>query len=169
MSYFDVAIIVLLSGFAFFGVFTGLLHAIGSLVGTIFGAYVANTYFEQVAAWAVTRVEWNMNTAKVVMFLLLFTTISRLVGVSVWLAEKLLHILPIPFGRSMNRLLGGLFGFLEGTVVLGIFVYLTARFPLSGRLAGSIETSKVIEMMSPLIERTVDHAPYLISKFIRFL
>ncbi len=169
MSYFDVVILILLSGFAFFGIFTGLLHAVGSLVGTIFGAYVANTYFEQVAAWAVTRVDWNINTAKVVMFLLLFTTISRLVGVSVWLAERLLHILPIPFGRSMNRLLGGLFGFLEGTVVLGIFVYLVEKFPLSGRLAGSIEASKVIDVVSPIIEKTVDHAPYLISKFIRFL
>jgi len=169
MSYFDVIIICLLFGFTLFGFWSGLLHAVGGLIGTLLGAYVANQYFEEISAWVVTRIEWSENTARVVVFLLLFASIARLVGVLVWIAEKLLHILPIPFGKTANRTFGAIVGFLEGTVALGIFVFLIQKFPLSGQLADAINASQVIEWVHPIIEKTISHAPWLLSKLIRLL
>jgi len=64
---------------------------------------------------------------------------------------------------------GGLFGFLEGTVVVGILIYLAKKFPLSGRLANSINGSQALEWLEPVIEQAISHAPWLISKLIKIL
>lgn len=170
MSYFDVIIVCVLLGFALFGFWSGLLQSIGSIVGTLAGAYVAHQYFESIAPWVVERSGWSENTARIVVFFLLFAVITRLVGILFLLAEKFLHILPIPFGRLFNKILGGIFGLTEGLIALGLFVYLLKRFPLvSGKLADAINMSQIIEWVSPIINRTVEHSPWFITKLMELL
>lgn len=169
MSYFDVIIVCVLLGFAFFGFWSGLLQSVGSIIGTLAGAYVAHQYFETIAPWVIERTGWSENTARIVVFFLLFAVITRLVGLIFLLAEKFLHILPIPFGRLFNKILGGIFGFTEGLIALGLFVYLLGRFPLSGKLAEAINASMVIEWVRPVIDRTVEHSPWFFTKLMQWL
>ena len=130
MSYFDVVIVCLLFGFTLFGLWSGLLQSIGSIVGTILGAYIAGHYFQPIAAWVIARSDWSENTARIVVFFILFVAVTRIVGALVWFAQKFVRL--IPFGRLANRISGAVLGFIEGLIVLGLFVYLVQKFPLEG-------------------------------------
>jgi uncharacterized membrane protein required for colicin V production len=64
--------------------------------------------------------------ARVVIYLVVFFLLSRLVGLVFWMLGKLFGVITwLPFVKSIDHLLGGLFGFVEGVIVVG-FVLLYA-------------------------------------------
>ena len=119
---FDLILILVLFTFALFGFWFGLIHAMGSLIGTAVGAIVASRYY---TIWSAS------NTTRVIAFIILFTVTSRLTGLIFWGLEKVLNVAKILPGVSMlNRLAGGFFGLLEGAVVLGAALYFLQKFPI---------------------------------------
>ncbi|OGL89354.1 hypothetical protein A3H75_02175 [Candidatus Uhrbacteria bacterium RIFCSPLOWO2_02_FULL_51_9] len=167
MSYFDVIIVCILFGFTLFGLWFGLIQSVGSIVGTIAGAYIAGHYFQPIAAWVITRSDWSENTARIVVFFILFVAVTRVIGALFWFAQKFLRL--IPFGRLANRISGAALGFIEGLIVLGLFVYLVQKFPLAGSLAPAINASQVIDWTEPLVNRIVAQFPWLFSKLLQLL
>ncbi len=144
MPTFDIILLVILAGFGLFGLWFGLVHTLGSLIGTAFGAFLAIRFYEPVAQWLINITGWGENICKVVVFIVMFFIINRLVGLAFWLIEKVLHIfIGLPFIRSIDRLLGLIFGLLEGGLVLGFTFYFIARFPVGDWFMGLISGSKV--------------------------
>lgn len=144
MSLFDIILLILIGGFAMFGFWFGLIHTLGSLVGTVLGAYLASRYYEPMADWLIGITGWGENVSRVVMFIIAFIVINRFVGFVFWILEKLFSIITrLPFIRSLDRLLGLLFGILEGFITIGLIFYFIARFPLSEKIMAWIEASKV--------------------------
>lgn len=132
MGLFDIILLIIIAGFAMFGFWFGLIHTLGSLLGTIFGAYLASRFYEPMAAWLVHITGWGENVSKVLMFVIAFIIINRLVGFAFWLIEKTTNIITfLPFIRGLNRFFGLLFGLLEGLVTLGLIFYFIERIPLS--------------------------------------
>ncbi len=132
MSIFDIGILVIVSGFALFGLWFGLVHTLGSLIGTAFGVYIASRYYASAANWIISFTHWDQNYVKVIIFVISFVLITRLVGFAFWIMEKFLTIFTrMPFIHGLDRLLGMLFGVLEGAVVVGVSLYFIARFPIS--------------------------------------
>jgi len=132
MSIFDIALLIIISSFALFGLWFGLVHTLGSLIGTIFGVYLASRYYESVAGWIVGFTHWDQNYVKVIIFVLTFILITRLVGFAFLIMEKVLTIFTrLPFIHGLDRLLGAIFGTLEGAIVVGVSLYFIARFPIS--------------------------------------
>ena len=110
----------------------GLVHTLGSLIGTIFGVYLASRYYESVASWIIGFTHWDQNYVKVIIFVLTFILITRLVGFVFLIMEKVLTIFTrLPFIHGLDRLLGAIFGTLEGAIVVGVSLYFIARFPIS--------------------------------------
>lgn len=167
MSYFDVVIVCLLFGFTLFGLWSGLLQSVGSIIGTIAGAYIAGHYFQPIAAWVVTRSDWSENTARIVVFFLLFVVVTRVIGAIFWFAQKFLRL--IPLGRMVNRISGAILGFIEGLIVLGLFVYLVQKFPLGGKLMPAINASQVIDWTEPVVSRIAEQFPWMVSKLLQLL
>jgi len=144
MSFFDIVLLIIISGFALFGVWFGFVHTLGSLLGTIFGALIASRYYEPMADWLIRITGWEENTARVIMFVIAFIAINRLVGFAFWIVDKVLSIFTrLPFIRSLNHILGLITGFLEGVITIGLIIYFIERFPLSGKVMGYIATSIV--------------------------
>jgi len=144
MSIFDITLLVIVSGFALFGLWFGLVHTIGSLIGTAFGVYLASRYYEPVANWIIGFSGWNQNYIKVIVFIVSFTLITRLVGFVFWIMEKFLTIFTrMPFVHGMDKLLGAIFGILEGAVVVGVSLYFIARFPISLSFMSGLAQSQV--------------------------
>lgn len=59
MSLFDIILIVIVAGFGLFGLWFGLVHTLGSLIGTVFGVYLASRYYGPVAEWLIRATGWG--------------------------------------------------------------------------------------------------------------
>lgn len=145
ISYFDLALIIIIAGFGLFGLWFGLIHTLGSLVGTIAGVYLASRYYEGAADWLISATGWGANFSKTLIFIIAFFIINRLVGLVFWILDKVLGLITrLPFINSINRLLGLAFGLLEGALVLGICFYFISKFPFGDSLIGWMGTSKIV-------------------------
>ena len=132
MSIFDLVILIIISGFALFGLWFGLVHTLGSLIGTAFGVYLASRFYEPVAGWIINFTGWGQNYIKVIVFVVTFLLITRLVGFIFWVMEKFLTIFTrMPFIHGLDRIMGAIFGFLEGAIVVGVTLFFISRFPIS--------------------------------------
>lgn len=150
MAFFDIVLIIIISGFALFGLWFGLVHTLGSLVGTVLGVFLASRYYEPVALWIINATGWSQNYVKVIIFTLTFLIITRLVGFVFWLIEKVLSIITkLPFIRGLDRLFGLVFGILEGAIVIGISLFFIARFPISAAFMESLGKS---QLAPPLVK-----------------
>lgn len=144
MTTFDFILLIILGGFVAYGFWFGLIHTFGVLVGTIVGAFLAARWYDDAASWLGFLFGGHQNLAKVICFLFLFIIINRLVGLLFWLIDKVFSILTvIPFLKTINRLLGAAFGFLEGVLVLGLTLYVASRFPLNQWFNDAFANSKV--------------------------
>ena len=163
MSWFDVIIIVILAGFAWYGFFYGLIRVIGNLIGLIIGAYIAAHYYLNIYNYLARFIPGSAEIGKIIVFILVFTIVSHLISWVIALLEKGFDILSIiPFLKSANRILGLVFGLLEGIFFLGVAAYILNRhlpsgLPLAQWLAGShmvpllISVSKILAPFLPQV------------------
>jgi len=148
MSLFDVIILIIIAGFGMFGFWFGLIHTLGSLLGTILGAYVASRFYGPMADWLVSVTGWGENFSKVFMFIIAFVIINRLVGFGFWMVDKMASFLTsMPFLNSLNRFLGLVLGLFEGMLTLGLIFYFIERIPLSENFMGWMAESSVVPFL----------------------
>lgn len=144
MSFFDLVLLIIIGGFGLFGLWFGLIHTLGSLVGTVFGVFLASRFYEMLGNWLANITGWQGNFPKVVMFIIAFLIINRLAGLLFWFADKLFSVITqLPFMNSLNRLLGLAFGLAEGAIVLGIIFYFIAKFPVGQWFMAMLSASKI--------------------------
>lgn len=142
MNILDIIIIIVVAIFALAGLWFGLFHTLGSLIGTVAGSYIASRYYETLAQWLMHTTGWGENLCRVIVFIGIFFVITRAIGVVFWLVGKVAgFILPIPFKKTINRFLGMIFGFVEGLLTIGIALYFIDKFPLSAHFMGSVGAS----------------------------
>ncbi|MBI5729318.1 MAG: CvpA family protein [Candidatus Magasanikbacteria bacterium] len=145
MSLFDLVLLLIIGGFALFGLWFGVVATLGSLVGTVFGVYLASRWYVVPATWLINATGWNANFSNILVFIILYLIINRLIGFIFYIIDKSFSIIThLPFINSLNHLLGGLFGFIEGVVALGITFYFVSRFPLSPAFMAAASASRVV-------------------------
>lgn len=135
---FDLILILIIFSFVLFGLWFGLIHAIGGLLGTFAGAVVAAKYYKR---WGHT------NLSQVISFIVLFTLTSRVTGFIFYGVEKLLKIANIlPGIKTINRLAGGILGLAEGVVIIGIALVFATKFPFP-LLLGAVQKSELAQFL----------------------
>lgn len=173
MSLFDIVLLIIIAGFGLFGLFFGLIHTAGSLAGTVIGVYLAYRLYAPVSDWLISHTAWSDNTPRVVIFIIVFIVINRLVGLVFWGVAKLLSVVTrLPFMNSTNRLLGLVFGLLEGAVVLGAIFYFIARFPVGDKFMAALAASQVAPhlvgiagIFIPLIPEAIQKLDAVVESF----
>ena len=178
MALVDVIILIIISGFGLFGLWFGLVHTAGYLLGTILGAYLASRYYEPMADWLMKITGWEGNAPKVLVFIIAFIIINRLVGFGFWIVDKVASVITnLPFIKGLNRFLGMLLGLFEGLLTIGLIIYFVERFPLSEKimsfLADSVLAPRldlVVNILLPLLpealkmlQSTVDYVEAAVS------
>ena len=144
MSIFDLVLIIIIGIFGLMGLWSGLVNAVGNLIGIILGVILASRYYEPVSNWVMQKTGWGANFSKVLIFIVVFVIIVKLVGLVIWLIEKALGIITnLPFIKSLNKILGCIFGLVEGAIIVGLSIYFISRFPVSGGLMDAIAHSTV--------------------------
>jgi uncharacterized membrane protein required for colicin V production len=132
LLFFDLILILILFGFFWFGFWYGLIYSVGTIFGIMAGAFAAGNYYLTVAG---NLSENPSNFSKVIVFIFIFVIVNKIIGLLFWLVDKIFHVLTfIPFLKTINRLLGGFFGLIEGALTLGIIVYIYTKYPFSAWL-----------------------------------
>ncbi|MEK7545441.1 MAG: CvpA family protein [Patescibacteria group bacterium] len=144
MTFFDLILVLGVFAFVLAGLWFGLIHALGALVGMVFSVLVAGRYYDSWGHATSGIFFGNENLARVVMFLLLMILVNRLIGLVFWVIEKIFKIVAvIPFLKTFNAMLGGLLGFFEGVMVVGGALYIAARYPISASFGTVLAASHV--------------------------
>jgi uncharacterized membrane protein required for colicin V production len=165
-SFFDLNIIAVLAVFVAIGLVCGFIHTLGAVVGTVLGTWLAGLLYGPFGRWLGEALPINKNLAYVIAFILIFTLISRLVGLVFWIIGKLFHLVSIiPFTKTINRILGGVLGFIEGVVILSLFVYIASRFPFAPWLNQQLQTSKI----APWLLEVANWLGWLLPQVLRHL
>lgn len=163
MGLFDIVLLIIIAGFAMFGFWFGLIHTLGSLLGTVVGAYTASRWFDDMVAWVHGITGWEGNWVNVMMFSTAFIVINRLIGFLFWLIERFFDPLTrLPFITSLNRFLGVFFGIFEAMVTLGLIFFFVDKFPVGETFMGWVKSSQVVpytvqvaEILFPLIPEAI--------------
>ena len=147
MGFIDIILIVIVGAFVLFGLFFGLVHTLGSLLGTVFGIFFASRLVDP--AFETFGFLFGGGTfSKILIFIIIFFLITRLVGLVFWIIGKVFNVLTwIPFARSFDRLLGGLFGFIEGVIVVGVALFYAMQVLPDDTLRTMLETSIVADFL----------------------
>ncbi|MFZ2310861.1 MAG: CvpA family protein [Patescibacteria group bacterium] len=137
MSYFDIGLLVVLVGFIGNGLAKGLIRLLGQMVGLIIGAFVASHFYLTFYKWGESMVNFSEGTEKFLSFTILFILVTSLVGVVFVAIEKVFDLISIiPFTKLINKLLGGALGLVQGSLALGLLLYVAARYTWIGTLLG---------------------------------
>ncbi|MFA5188859.1 MAG: CvpA family protein [Patescibacteria group bacterium] len=165
MTIFDVVLLILLGGFVMFGLWFGLIHTLGAIIGTFAGAFFAGLWFEPLGSW-LESIFGHPNLMRIFAFIFIFIILNRLIGFAFYVLNKIFNFLTIiPFLKTINRLFGGILGFFEGVLVIGLSLFIIARFPLSDWFTSVLEastvapwfitTSKILQLMLPELLRQI--------------
>ncbi len=143
MSTIDIIILVILALFVYKGVKLGLIEAIGGIIGLFVGAYMAGRYYEQVGDMLTGLLFNSEILANVLAFILVFIVVNRAIALLFWIIDKIFHVIAIiPFLKSFNHLLGGIFGLIEGVIFIGIIVFFLSLVPFTRGFGEKIEQSR---------------------------
>lgn len=129
MTLFDLILILIVFAFTLGGFWFGLIRTLGALIGVILGAIVAGFFTTTVVDYFFTD---PGNGVYILSFFILFGLTQKIVHIAVVILDKFFKVVSIiPFLKSINRLAGALLGFIEGSLVVGLALYLLARFPVN--------------------------------------
>jgi membrane protein required for colicin V production len=149
MNVIDITLVIALTAFVLGGLWFGVIHMIGSLLGVVLGAIGGGMLYSGVSDYLLPLVGGNENLAKLLAFFGLFIIINRLVGLVFWLIQKIFNVLAIvPFLKTFNRLLGAVFGLVEGMMIIGLMVYFAGRFPFSESFEAMLTTSPIARLFN---------------------
>src|SRR3989338_241187 len=166
MQLIDTVLLVILIMFVSFGFWFGLVHSLGALVGVVAGAFIAGRSFEPMAQWIHTVVGGSLNIERVIVFILIFTIVNRIVGFIFWLVERLYKVVAVlPFLKTIDRLLGAAFAFLEGAFVLGLTLSVALHFkiPLLQAAVSNSNLAKTLVNISKFLEPLLPAALRLLN------
>jgi len=166
MGIFDIIILIILLGFVFYGLFFGLIRAVGSLTGLIVGIWLATLFYLPAFALVQNLFFGHDATGKIIVFLVLFTLINRLVCFLFTILDNTYNFISIiPFLKTINRLAGAAFGFVLGGFVLGLVFYYTTTTPFLSAIVGRfIETSQVVPFLLKFSQPIISIIPEIINK-----
>lgn len=174
MTIFDLILVIIILIFVASGFWQGLIKKIGALVGLLAGILAAGYYFGSIAAWLAPFVKHNENLAKVIAFILVFIAVNVLVSVVFKVVDFIFGIFSIiPFMKTINRVLGGVLGLIEGIVTLGLLLIFIGKFPFAGFIDPLLtesnvanELSKVGNLLMPLLPEAVEQVKGLLPRII---
>jgi len=145
MTLFDFILILVLFGFTWFGFWAGLIKTFGSLIGVFVGAFFAGLWYQPMSGVVEPFIGGNAVIADIIAFILIYIIATQLFGIVVILINKAFNIFSIvPGMKLLNRLGGGILGFIEGTLLIGIILQFISRLPISVVWADRLADSDIV-------------------------
>lgn len=132
MNSVDVVILVIILLFTIRGLFRGFILELSTLIGLVIGYLAAITYIGFLSALLQSLIpSAPVSVLNIISFSLIFIGINILLKIAANLITKTLKFAMLGW---LNRLLGGLFGFVKSILILSIAVFLISLIPQSGEM-----------------------------------
>ncbi|HZJ41103.1 MAG TPA: CvpA family protein [Candidatus Saccharimonadales bacterium] len=145
MITFDIILAIILAIFIFSGLRKGLIRSLGRIIGLIAGAFVASHFYLTFFEWGRSWAGGHEAVGKVLAFIILFIVVTSLINLVFFLIEKVFNLIAIiPGSRYLNNILGALLGLLEGSLFLGLIVFVASRYALLSNLFGDNLSRSII-------------------------
>jgi uncharacterized membrane protein required for colicin V production len=145
MSGFDIILLIFLAVCFLRGITTGLIKSVGAFFGIIGGAFFASHFYLPLYPLIQKVFGGYDNIGKVSCFIIIFILTTWLIHILFLLLDKTYNLIAIiPFMKSINRLAGGILSLLVGAIVLGLLIYVAAKYAPTGTLVGNWLTHSVI-------------------------
>jgi uncharacterized membrane protein required for colicin V production len=145
MSGFDIVLIIILAACALRGFTAGLIKAVGSFVGLIAGSWLASHFYLNLAAVTQKWYGGYDNIGKVVSFIIILVVATWAIHFLFIILDKTYNLLAIiPFLKSINRLAGAALTLFVGALILGLLLYVVAKYAPAGSLVGNWLTNSKI-------------------------
>ena len=150
MNTVDIVLLAVLALFAISGLYYGFVKTLGSIVGMVAGMLIGS--------WGVAILSsaipfFARPLVAIVTFLIIAAIVGWIVGWFVNIAEaarKLVSI--IPFLGTINHLLGGIFGLIEGIIILAAVAFYAESYLPSGNMRDQILGSAVMRILSVFVD-----------------
>ncbi|MCK4353573.1 CvpA family protein [candidate division WOR-3 bacterium] len=119
----DIIAIIIIIGCVIHSFIKGAIREVFSLGGLIVGIYVGSKFYKLFAEILPIS---NVKIANVVSFIVLFIITALIINFIGFILRKTLHILRIGF---IDKLIGGVLGFIGGTLIVGLICLFLSLFP----------------------------------------
>jgi membrane protein required for colicin V production len=153
MNGLDIAILVILAAFVAKGLLRGLLKELCSLLGLFGGLYLALHFHLYLAEGLLKTFDLPAQLGVVIAFAAVFLLTVLLFALLGYLLSRFVKLL---FLGGFNRVAGGLFGLLQGAVLIVLVLFGLMRSPLpegvQGWLQGSQLTPPLVRMGETLFQ-----------------
>ncbi len=137
MSYFDIALIIFVAAFTINGFIKGFIKLLGKIFGLIIGIFIASHFYLQFYEWTQNIFASRVALGKVLSFIIVFVVITVIIDFVFVILEKVYKLISIiPFTKLINRTLGASLGFIEGSLFIGIILFVVSRYAWIGSLLG---------------------------------
>ncbi len=120
MNWLDVLILLPLLFGIVRGVMRGLVSEIIAIVVVIFGVLCARFWAPPFSAWLIAQFAWPKGVCDVVAYTLLFLAVAIVLSILARLLNKLLKAIHLGW---INRIFGGLCGFVKYAIIVLIVVF----------------------------------------------
>ncbi len=149
---FDLIVLIVVGLLTLRGLWEGLVRQVIGLAGAIAGYVIAMKYSEPLAAKFLTG--FRLFTGHVIAFVVIFIVCIIVASLLARIAGKLLSLAGLGI---LNRLGGGLLGFLKGCFIFAVLTMLLVAFlsPDSSFLKGP----GTLKYLQPMAEMVSDYAP----------
>jgi membrane protein required for colicin V production len=127
MNSIDIVILIILCAFLLKGVLRGLLKEVCSLAGLFVGAFLAFRYYGPLAEVLLKQLDLPAQMAVAITFTALFLATMIFFMVIGFLLSRFIKML---FLGGFNRVIGGLFGLIQGTLLLAVVLFALSLRPL---------------------------------------
>ena len=139
MNTFDIAVVVVVGGLTVLGLFKGMVKQLVALAGVVAGYMMAMRFYEPASQFFTS---FRPGTAKVISFIAIFAVCIVCAHIIGEVVGKLFGISGLGF---LNRIGGGLVGFLKGSVIVSLVVMVLIAFlPANSSLFKGSSTIKYI-------------------------
>lgn len=164
MSYFDIALIIFIVGFTINGYIKGFIKLLGKIFGLIIGIFVASHFYLQFYQWTQNIFGSREALGKVIAFIVVFVVVTLLIDFIFVILEKVYKLISIiPFTKFINNILGAALGFIEGSLTIGIILFVISKYAWIGSLFGdNLITSrlapffiKVVNIVMPILPQAL--------------
>ncbi|MBT4857318.1 CvpA family protein [Candidatus Uhrbacteria bacterium] len=146
---FTIADLFLLAVAAFFilsGLYQGFIKTAGSLVGLVGGVVIASLAIDWLSGIINLA---NHSGWTIVIFIIIMGICSQLIAWVFVLADRVWKIMSIiPFVAGINKLAGGILGFIEAVAVIAAIGYAATTYLSEGGVQEAILGSQVIDWLS---------------------
>lgn len=150
MNPLDILIIVIWTYCLTMGLFRGLFRELSAIAGVLAGFYAAYTYYTDIAAYLTQWIS-NAGYLNILSFLIIFLTVFILIGILGAIVKYLLKI--ITFGW-LDRVAGGMFGLIKGTLIVSVLLMTFTAFLPKGApiIKNSVLSPRVILLSEKMSE-----------------